>query len=327
MKYALALSALVASTFASAIPRRARKHKQSRIASPQPICAFEDHSFNDGDAWDNITPATSKRDLTKTTWSPPTNLVTPLAEVWEYQVSTYSDPLGFKNYGYDQIIATGGKVNYCVRWEGDEKVTYAQRTKVENAIRKQFNKWIAILANFEGWPYEVVDVNIVGWAVNDLSILEGDVSKINVYTNKDGAGIPQCAESCGRFFHQGNDYSACKAGAARHYGKLYTPNLTCTILTRTDQSLWLTPGFNGGAGGDWGQRVAQEYFMENLDTENIHIVLHEIGHTFALDDFYDWTPTGVDSFIMKAGSAMEITEFDAWMVRDWWKHLKAGRGW
>lgn len=40
-------------------------------------------------------------------------------------------------------------------------------------------------------------------------------------------------------------------------------------------------------------------------------------------DFYDWTPTGQTSFIMLAGSAMKITEFDAWMARDWWRHLKS----
>lgn len=67
--------------------------------------------------------------------------------------------------------------------------------------------------------------------------------------------------------------------------------------------------------------------MQNINAENIHIVLHEIGHTFALDDFYDWTPTGVTNFIMNAGRATEITEFDAWMARDWWRNLKANRGW
>jgi hypothetical protein len=30
---------------------------------------------------------------------------------------------------------------------------------------------------------------------------------------------------------------------------------------------------------------------------------------------------------MMAGSALEITEFDAWMLRDWWVKLKATRGW
>ncbi|CAO2651566.1 Nn.00g041360.m01.CDS01 [Neocucurbitaria sp. VM-36] len=311
MKYSLALSAIVASALAGAIPADVHQHIHRRAADPQPVCSFEEHTFDDSNAWDSITPATSKRDLGQTTWNPPSNLVTPLKQVWDHEISTYSDALGFQNYGYDQVMAAKGKINYCVRWEGSTKVTAAQRTQVETAIRKQFNKWIAILAGFEGWPYNTVDVNVVGWAVNDASILEGDVSNIDVYTDKDAGGVPQCAESCGRFFHQDGNYSGCKNGAARHY----------------DQSLWLTPGFGGGAGGDWGQRVAQEYFMQNINSENIHIVLHEIGHTFALDDFYDWTPAGVTNFIMNAGSAMEITEFDAWMARDWWRNLKSNRGW
>lgn len=82
--------------------------------------------------------------------------------------------------------------------------------------------------------------------------------------------------------------------------------------------------------------------MNNINTENIHIVLHEIGHTFALDgmshlalllflltssaDFYDWTPTGVTNFIMKAGASTVITDFDAWMLRDWWRNLKSRYG-
>jgi hypothetical protein len=61
------------------------------------------------------------------------------------------------------------------------------------------------------------------------------------------------------------------------------PLLKNTVLTIVDESLWLTDGFQGGAGGDWGQRVGQEYFMQNVNSENIHIYLHELGHTFALD--------------------------------------------
>lgn len=44
-------------------------------------------------------------------------------------------------------------------------------------------------------------------------------------------------------------------------------------------------------------------------------------------DFYDWQPEGQDSFVMMAGSAFEVTEFDAWMLRDWYRKLKAERGW
>ncbi|KAJ4316161.1 hypothetical protein N0V94_005579 [Neodidymelliopsis sp. IMI 364377] len=304
MKSTLAISSLIATALAGAIPGDVHTDIHRRTAAP--VCAFDAQKFqfDDSNAW-ATTPA--KRDLTQKTWNPPSNLKTGLDQVWKHQVETYSDALGFKNYGYDQVIANKGKINYCVRWEGDAKVTAAQRTKVEDALKKQYNKWISVLAGFEGFPYQSVDVNVVGWAVKNKNILEGDVSKIQVYTDVDGEGIPQCAESCGRFFHQDGNYAGCEAGADRHY----------------DNSLWLTPGFGGGAGGDWGQRVAQEYFMENVDAESIHIFLHEVGHTFALDDFYDWTPSGVTNFIMLAGSAMEITEFDAWMARDWWRNLKS----
>ena len=95
------------------------------------------------------------------------------------------------------------------------------------------------------------------------------------------------------------------------------------LTSATDQSLWLTDGFQGGAGGDWGQRVGSDYFLDAMNQEDIHIVLHEMGHTFALDDFYDWTPTGISAFIMNAGAATKITEFDAWMARDWWRNLKS----
>lgn len=102
---------------------------------------------------------------------------------------------------------------------------------------------------------------------------------------------------------QDNNYALCPGGASRRY----------------DMSLWLTAGMGGGAGGDWGQRVGSEYFLGALD--NPHIWLHEFGHTLALDDFYDWTPTGVISFIMKAGASTVVTDFDIWMMRDWWRHL------
>lgn len=133
-------------------------------------------------------------------------------------MSTYSDPLGFRNYGFDQVIDGKGKINYCVRWDSTQSVTQAQREQVETAVRRSFNKWIGELAGFDEFPYETVDVNVVGWAVKDKGLLQGDTSGIEVYTTTDEEGIPQCDPGCGRFFHQDNDYSACAAGADRHYG-------------------------------------------------------------------------------------------------------------
>lgn len=249
-------------------------------------------------------------------WNPPAGLVQPLGEVWNHVESTYPDLYGFRNYGWDQVMANRGSVNYCVRWESDAPVSAALRDQIHAALKKQFGKWMAAMVESNGaghnaWPYTGVPVNIVGWAVKNRSTLQWSDNSVDIYAGMlDGAGAPQCAPDCGRFFHQDGNYSKCPGGAARHY----------------DQSLWLTKGFQGGAGGDWGQRVGQEYFTSALGQENIHIYLHEVGHTFGLDDFYDWSPTGQCCFLMKAGSAAQITEFDKWMFRDFWRHLKSRYG-
>ncbi|MGY4740895.1 hypothetical protein [Streptomyces sp. ATMOS53] len=248
-------------------------------------------------------------------WNPPANLVQPLNEVWNHVSTTYPDLYGFRNYGWDQVMANRGSINYCVRWESDAPVSTALRDQIHAALKKQFAKWMAAqLENgraYDNWPYTTVPVNIVGWAVKNRSTLQWTDNSVDIYSGVlDGDGAPQCAPDCGRFFHQDGNYSKCPGGTARHY----------------DQSLWLTKGFGGGAGGDWGQRVGQEYFTSALNQENIHIYLHEVGHTFGLDDFYDWTPTGQCCFLMKAGSSTQITDFDKWMLRDFWRHLKGRYG-
>jgi hypothetical protein len=35
--------------------------------------------------------------------------------------------------------------------------------------------------------------------------------------------------------------------------------------------------------------MGREYFMEAVESENIHIYLHEIGHTFALDGTFPFS--------------------------------------
>ncbi|WP_231921121.1 immune inhibitor A [Micromonospora narathiwatensis] len=203
-------------------------------------------------------------------------------------------------------MANRGSINYCVRWDSTVHVTAAQRDAVHAALARQFGKWMAVMAGHNGWPYAQVPVKVVGWAVRDRAQLEWTDTSVDIYVNNIRENAPQCAEPCGRFFNQSGNYPNCPGGAAHHY----------------DMSLWLTAGFGGGAGGDWGQRIGSEYLMSNLNADNVHILLHEMGHSFGLDDFYDWTPTGQCCFIMKAGSATQITEFDKWMFRDWWRHLK-----
>jgi hypothetical protein len=202
-------------------------------------------------------------------------------------------------------------LNICVRWDSKATVTEAERTKVAAAYNAQYQKWFKWAYGFDGFPYSKVDVNIVGWAVKDKSLLQGSTDGIDVYTDLDADGVPMCAIGCAGEAHLDGDYSGCAGGAASHY----------------DHSLWLTDGLEGGFGYSWGQQVGREYFMNNIDSDSIHILLHEMGHTFGLDDFYDWTPKGVTNFIMLAGSSMEITDFDGWMYRNWWYELSKINGW
>lgn len=283
----------------------------SESTSPTPTATATATAKASASATPSASASASPTKAAADEWNPPSHLAKPLAEVWNHVETTYPDLYGFKNYGWDQLMAGKGTVNYCVRWESDNPVTTTTRDKIHAALQTQFNKWIhAMVDNGKGsnaFPYTEAKVNVVGWAVKDRATLQWSDDSVKIYAGVlDSEGAPQCAPDCGRFFHQDGDYSQCPGKEAEHY----------------DESLWLTKGMQGGAGGDWGQRVGQEYFVNALDQENIHIYLHEVGHTFGLDDFYDWTPTGVSSFIMNAGSATEITTFDQWMLRDFWRHLK-----
>lgn len=240
-------------------------------------------------------------------WNPPANLSQGLDEVWQHVEDTYGDWENFRNFGWDQLVANDGTFSYCVRWESSATVDAALRDQINASLEEQWSRWFDHMAGFMGFPYQEVPVEVVGWAAQNESTLQWSDDSVDKYIGVlDGEGAPQCAPECGRFFHQDGDYSQCPGGEARHY----------------DQSLWLTDGFGGGAGGDWGQRMGREYYVGALGQENIQILLHEMGHTLGLDDFYDWTPTGVGGFLMKAGSASEVTEFDYWMARDFWRHLR-----
>jgi hypothetical protein len=239
-------------------------------------------------------------------WNPPANLVTPLNQVWTHQEQTYPNLFGFRNYGWDQLFTNGGYMNYCVRWDSSAPVSAALRDRIHATLARQFKKWMDVMVGHNNWPYQNVPIRVVGWAVRDRATLQWSDTSVDIYVNNIRENAPQCAEPCGRFFNRNGNYPNCPGGLSHHY----------------DMSLWLTAGMGGGAGGDWGQRMGSEYFVNSLDAANVTILLHEIGHGFGLDDFYDWTPTGVGGFLMKAGSASQITEFDTWMFRDWWRHLK-----
>ncbi|KAF2027292.1 hypothetical protein EK21DRAFT_114923 [Setomelanomma holmii] len=150
--------------------------------------------------------------------------------------------------------------------------------------------------------------------MKDKSLLEGDTTGLDIYTTTNTDGVPECDPRCYRALHLDGDMSQCPGGKT----------------SRGTTSVWLDEslaGKFGGYGYNQGEELGPDYFLDNLETENIHILLHEMGHGFGLLDFYDLTPQGQTRFITMAGSALEITEFDAWMLRYWWTKLRAARGW
>ncbi|MBE3042484.1 hypothetical protein IMZ48_07875 [Candidatus Bathyarchaeota archaeon] len=70
----------------------------------------------DGSVWQQAAPPAKSRSVWNRPakrqsggWEPPAELSTPLKEVWDHCLDTYTDGLfGFKNFGWDQLMATDG---------------------------------------------------------------------------------------------------------------------------------------------------------------------------------------------------------------------------
>ncbi|KAL3658584.1 hypothetical protein V7S43_016468 [Phytophthora oleae] len=229
--------------------------------------------------------------------------------VWEKRMSKYVPQLN--NFIFDQLVTNKGSLDYCVRWDSKEKLSKTDAAKFEAMLNRQFKAWNKWLIGYECWPYEEIDVKIVGWATRDASLFDWtDDSLGTIYTgDKDDEGIPKCPDAC--YKHQDQSKSSDTSG--------------CTG-TPFDMSLWPLQNLGGGAGGDWGQRVDAENMMASLDSEELVIVSHEIGHGFGLPDFYETTGKPGDDFptcIMVSGSSMSVTPADGWMLRRVLENIKS----
>lgn len=128
---------------------------------------------------------------------------------------------------------------------------------------------VRCLGRLRGLPLTELGVNVVGYAVKNKSLLEGDTTGLDIYTTADGTGVPECDPRCYRAILLDGNMSQCSGGKHSRY----------------DISLWLDEeltGQFGGYGYNWGQERGPDYFLDNVGNENIHIVLHEMGHGFGL---------------------------------------------
>ena len=259
--------------------------------------------------------------------------------IWQNRV-TRENSLGSQNRRwnslFDQIIDGKGTLNYVVRWHSTRTITYEQRQKLETALDECVNSWTDWLVGYENWPYQHVDVNIVGWAAADKSLLLDLHSDEIVYTATEpyvvqpgeSSQIPTVMASApselSRFDHFNDKRYEYPGGLDKRF----------------DMYLWATQGFPdiGGCGGDWGQRLSDTYYLGLANgTTTPHVQVHELGHGFGFTDFYggegesDGFPPGGfpvsgGGSIMMAGSSSVITDFDGWFMRYTWSKIKDESG-
>lgn len=240
-----------------------------------------------------------------------------------------------RNTIFDQIIAGKGTINYIVKWQSYKQLTLEQRQQMEKLVSDSINDWTKWLAGYENWPYETIDVKIVGWAVLDENcILDPQPDEI-IYTDT----IPYDSQYDNVPDRENNpvpDKEPIAPSELSRFDHFSDTNYEYPegLDSRFDMYLWGTQGFPsiGGCGGDWGQRLSDDAYINMLDGSNIHVLEHEIGHGFGMTDFYGgegesngFPPGGFpggENSLMMAGSATKITDFDGWMLRYIWTQIK-----
>lgn len=229
--------------------------------------------------------------------------------------------LTFRNFIWDQIMETGGTLNFCVRYESTVPVTATLRDQIEASIQRGVDRWVETVQGYDCWLYDRVTTKVVGWAAMSRDTFDwedGEHPGVFYIGDDSFENAPQCAQACGRFFNRqpGYAYPSCPGGRDNHY----------------DMSLWLTEGMSGGAGGDWGQRLGRSAFTNAAASESVsHIFIHELGHGFGLPDFYDpnwnaWAPPGTAKppSVMVVGSGVSnVGEWDTWMMRYIWSNIRS----
>src|SRR5690606_25039622 len=152
---------------------------------------------------------------------------TPPAEFLETMEITYAEMIGqfdgqtgarppwfgvleHDNFIWDQVFATGGQLNYCIRWDSAGTLTASRVVEIEETLEELANIWFQFLEGYNCWPFGHIPVKVVGVAVAERQRASwGDGESVPVYVGDFREDAPQCPEACGRFFHTDGDYSGC----------------------------------------------------------------------------------------------------------------------
>ena len=253
-------------------------------------------------------------------WNPPatangnTGIPAGLDKEW---ARSGADTLRQNNTKIHQIMANGGKMRYCARWDSSSPISAEERQQAAALMAKCDRQWTDKLTGWGCWPHSTIDVKIVMWVVRDAALLTGWTAAEGSYvigtpTSNDSTDMA-CPRDCNQLANQPQKAS-------------------CTGGQVYDEFLWLDGDKTDYTGWGWvdGFYMAASHFMtaakRNASTETI--VAHELGHSHTLMDFYEpgETPTGWTNFIMKAGTSSTVTDTDGWMLRNVWRHLRSKWG-
>ncbi|ETL46514.1 hypothetical protein L916_03605 [Phytophthora nicotianae] len=224
-----------------------------------------------------------------------------LTWIWNNRMKSDVEP--YNNWIMDHLVKNKGSINYCIRWDSNKKLTKEIAAKLQPMLTRQHAAWNRWLIGYDCWPYNEIKVNVVGIAVKDKSVLGwNDDSLGKVYVGDlDDKGSPQCPENC---YRGADSYSGKWSESSGCDGKPF------------DVSLWPTQGLGGGWGTYWGQQVGLDNMLEHLDDEELEIVSHEMGHGFALPDFYqEAKPANFKPCLMDATTSSTVRDTDGWMLR------------
>ncbi len=256
--------------------------------------------------------------------------------IWQNRIDREKSTVR-RNTLFDQIVAGKGTINYVVKWQSYRTVTYEQRQKFEKMLSDSINAWNDWLAGYEDWPYDHIDVKIVGWAVIDKNCLLDLHDDEVVYTDTKYYDAQYDTSNGRDTIPDKEPYAPSELSRFDHFmDKDY--QYPGGLDKRFDMYMWATQGFPdiGGCGGDWGQRLSDTAYLGMIQYGSLHVLEHEIGHGFGMTDFYggegesdSFPPGGFpggENSIMMAGSSAKITNFDGWMLRYMWTKIKNDEG-
>ncbi|ETL99650.1 hypothetical protein L917_03525 [Phytophthora nicotianae] len=234
----------------------------------------------------------------------PDTYISPEDLQWIWDNRLKHDATTYNNWIIDDLVANNGTINYCVRWDSSTtKLTKEVAAKLEPMLARQHAAWNRWLIGYDCWPFDEIKVKVVGFAAKDASILDWDDDSLGkIYIGDlDEKGSPQCPHKCYRavdeFLNGWSKSSGCETEPF-------------------DVSLWPTQGIGGGLGNYWGQQVGLDNMLEHLDDEELEIVSHEMGHGFALPDFYqEAKPANFKPCLMDATTSSTVRDTDGWMLR------------